>query len=197
MPWTLLRNYTSRRKCRHLKSPRSVTVSSASRSHSGCVSHQSILSIPIPLFHDNSPFPSPRYNLTLKIQGQRYPSQRSIQLTHFLSVSHQGIPLTPVPFAPWQSGLPFLRIWPWKLKVKGEGQRYPSQRSIQLTHFLFCFTSIGPTIPKIWQIEGSTGEKQIGNFTKKFAKNKIFEKLLENLLIKWKAWQGKYIYQAL
>ena len=27
-------------------------------------------------------------------------------------------------------------IWPWKVKVKGQGQRHPSQRSIQLTHFL-------------------------------------------------------------
>ena len=28
-------------------------------------------------------------------------------------------------------------IWPWKFKAKGKGQRYPSQRSIQLLHFLF------------------------------------------------------------
>ena len=27
-------------------------------------------------------------------------------------------------------------IWPRKLKVKGKGQRHPSQRSVQLTHFL-------------------------------------------------------------
>ena len=52
-------------------------------------------------FNDNwashSIWPGLPYNLTLKIQGQsqgqsqgqRYPSQHSIQLTHFLFVSHQ------------------------------------------------------------------------------------------------------------
>ena len=47
------------------------------------------------------------WKFKVKGQGQRYPSQCSVQLTHFLSVSHQGIPSTPVPFVPWQSGLPF------------------------------------------------------------------------------------------
>ena len=60
----------------------------------------------------------------VKGQGQRYPSQHSVQLTHFLSVSHQGIPSTPVPFVPWLSGLPFPRYnltlrWKSKVKVKG------------------------------------------------------------------------------
>ena len=77
-----------------------------------------------------------KYNLTLKIQGQRsrskYPSQRSIQLTHFLSV--WVILSTPVPFVPWHLGLPFPK-YNLTLKVKGQGQRYPSQRSIQLSHF--------------------------------------------------------------
>ena len=57
-------------KCRHLKSPRSLTVFSASRSHSGCVSHQSTLSTLIPFVPWQSCLPLPRYNLTLKIQGQ-------------------------------------------------------------------------------------------------------------------------------
>ena len=39
-------------------------------------------------------------------------------------------------------------IWPCKFKVKGQGQRYSSQGSIQLNHFLL-FTPIRPTIPKI------------------------------------------------
>ena len=118
-------------------SPRSLTVSSASRSHSGCVSHQGILLTPIPFVPWQSGLPSPRYNLTLKVknQGQRYPSQHSIQFTHFLSVSHQVSLSTPIPFIQWQSGLPFLRC-NLTLKVKGEGQRYPSQRSVQLTRFL-------------------------------------------------------------
>ena len=29
-------------------------------------------------------------------------------------------------------------MWPWKFQVKGQGQTYPSQHSIQLTHFLFA-----------------------------------------------------------
>ena len=93
---------------------------------------------PVPFFPWQSGLQFPRYNLTLKIQGQRYPNQRCIQLTHFLSVSQQGILSTPIPFVPWQSG-PHSRdtIWPWKFKVKGQGQRYISQRRIQLTHFLF------------------------------------------------------------
>ena len=73
------------------------------------------------------------WKFKVKGQGQRYPSQPSIQLTHFLSVSHQGILVTPVPFVPWQSGLLFLR---YNLTLKIQGQRYPSQPSIQLTHFL-------------------------------------------------------------
>ena len=51
-----------------------------------------------------------------------------------------------------------------KVKVKGQGQMNPSQCSIQLTHFL-SFTSIGPTIPKMWQIEcliGKNGFKILG-----------------------------------
>ena len=32
-------------------------------------------------------------------------------------------------------------IWPWKFKVKGQGQRYPSQCSVQLTHFLIVLYS--------------------------------------------------------
>ena len=60
----------------------------------------------------------------VKGQGQRYPSQHSVQLTHFLSVSHQGILSTPVPFVLWLSGLPFPRYnltlrWKSKVKVKG------------------------------------------------------------------------------
>ena len=75
----------SRRKRRHL---RSLSVSSASRSHSGWVLHQGILLTPVHFVSWQSGLPFQRYNLTLKIQGQRsgsrYPSQHSIQLTHFL-----------------------------------------------------------------------------------------------------------------
>ena len=52
-----------------------------------------------------------------------------------------------------------------KVKVKGILVSVASSWLIS-----FSFTSIGPTIPKIWQIECWTGEKRIWNFTKKIAK---------------------------
>ena len=62
----------------------------------------------------------------VKGQGQRCPSQCSVLLTHFLTVSHQGIISTPVPFVPWQSGLPFPR-YNLTLKFQGQGQRSRSE----------------------------------------------------------------------
>ena len=92
-------------------------------------------------FHDNRASHSRDtiWPWKFKVKGkcQKYPSQGSVLLTHFLSVSHQGVLSTPVPFVLWQSGLPFPRYnLTLKIKVKGQGQRHPSQRSIQLTHFL-------------------------------------------------------------
>ena len=66
-----LKTRMSRRKRRHLKSPQSLTVSSATRSHNGCLLHQGILLTPIPFIPWHSGLSFPRYNLTLKIQGQR------------------------------------------------------------------------------------------------------------------------------
>ena len=56
----------------------------------------------------------------VKGQGQMCSSQHSVQLTHFLSVSHQDILSTPIPFVSWQSGLPFPR---YNLTFKIKGQR--------------------------------------------------------------------------
>ena len=86
------------------------------------------------------------WKFKVKGQDQMYPSQCSIQLTHFLSVSHQGILSTPVPFVPWQTGLPFPR---YNLTLKIQGQRYPSQRTIQLTHFL----NVSPGLHKVGDSE--------------------------------------------
>ena len=90
------------------------------------------------LLHDNRTSDSRDtiwpWKFKVKGQGQRYPSQHCVQLTHLLSVSHQGIPSTPVPLVPWLSGLPFPR---YSLNFKIQGQRCPSQPSIKLTHFLF------------------------------------------------------------
>ena len=73
-----------------------------------------------------TPVPNSILCLEVKGQGQRYSSQHSVQFAHILCVSHQDIVSTPVPFVPWQSGLPFPR---YNLALKIQGQRYPSQRS--------------------------------------------------------------------
>ena len=91
------------------KGQRQPSQRSIKLTHFLSVSHQGILSTPVPFVPWQTGLPFPRNTLTIKIQGQRYPSEPSIQLTHFLSVSHQGILLTPVPFIPWQLGLPFPR----------------------------------------------------------------------------------------
>ena len=85
-------------------------------------------------------------------------------------------------------------IWPSKFKVKGQGQSYPSQRSIQLSHFFFCFTSFAPTIPKIWQIECSTGENGFKILHKKIAKKQVWGIIFPKLK-NWKAWWGGYTHR--
>ena len=181
-----------------------------------------MLLTPVPFIPWQSGLSFPRYNLTLKIQGQRYPSQRNILLTHFLSVSHQGILSTPVlsfhdnrPSHSWDT------IWPWKFKVKGTPVSTASSRLISVVLHIrasyrlpslslhdnrsshsrdtiwpkkfkvkgqgtlisvasswlifFYFTSIGPTIPRIWQIECSTGENRSEILWKKLLKKKLWQ----------------------
>ena len=114
-------------------------------------------------FHDNRASHSRDmiwpWKFKVKGQGQSYASQCCVQLTHSLSVSLQNTLSTPVPFVPWQSGLPF----PWyNLTLKTQGQSYDSQRSIQLTRFCggphqgilsipvpFSSIAIGLPIPEI------------------------------------------------
>ena len=113
----------------------------------------------------------------MKIQGQGH-GQGQTWWSH-LRPNVQSICLL---FVSWQSNHFWLRYiansrfdleapFPrHNLTVKIQGQRYPSHRSIQLTHFLFCFTSNGPTIPKIWQLECSTGENAFSISGKKLLK---------------------------
>ena len=114
-------------------------------------------------FHDNQASHSWDTIWPCKIQGQRYPSQYSIQFTQFCSVSHQGMLSTPVPFVPWQSGLPFPRH-NLTLRIQVRGQRSKVKIKGALVNVVsswlisFYFTSSGPIIPKIWQIECLTGE---------------------------------------
>ena len=146
----------SRRKRQHLKSPRSLTVSSASRSHSGCLLHQGILLTPIPFVPWPSGLPFPIYNF----QGQRSPSQCSVQLTHFLSVSHQGILSTrarrfPLPDGPGQVKLPVGRVDLNRFflfvsyKQIKEFQNSWSRASNDVDSCPFRSMTIGPPIPEI------------------------------------------------
>ena len=183
----------SRRKRRHLKSPRSLTVSSTSRSHSGCISHQGMHAIDSHPFHPMTilpPIPKIQFDLEnsrSKVKVKDTPVSAAsfwlISLVFHIRVSYWLLSLsfhdnrashsrdtiwpskfkvrgTPVSAASsllisvvfhirasyWLLSLSFHdnrashsrdTIWPWKFKVKGEGQRYPRQRSIQMTHFLF------------------------------------------------------------
>ena len=85
-------------------------------------------------FHDNRASHSRDtiwpWKFKVKGEGQRYPSQHCVQLPHFLCVSHQGIPSTPVPFVPWLSGLPFSR---YNLTLEIQGQRWKSKVKVKGT----------------------------------------------------------------
>ena len=131
----------SRRKRWNLKSPKSLPVSSALRSHSGCVLHQGILSTLSLSFHDNQASFSQdtiwTWKFKVKGKGKIYPSQHSVLLTHFLSVSHQGnLSTPPLSFHDNRASYSRDTIWPWKFKVKRKGQIYPSQHSVLLTDYL-------------------------------------------------------------
>ena len=134
----------SRRKCRHLKSPRSPTVSSAPRSHSGCVLHQGILSTRVPFVPWQSGLTFPRQKLTLlensrskvKVKGTPVSAASTwlISLVFHIGASYR---LPPLPFHDNRASDSRDTIWPWKIKVTGHGQRSGSKVSL----------SIGPTIP--------------------------------------------------
>ena len=114
-------NQTSQRKRQHLKSPRSVTASSVSRSHNGCVLHQAMLSIPVPFIPWQSSLLFLRYNSTLKIQGQRSRSkvlQSSwlISLVFYIRASYR---LPSLSFHDNRDSHSRDTIWLWKFKVKG------------------------------------------------------------------------------
>ena len=91
---------------------------------------------------------------TLKLQGQGHGCGQRAK-----SYSQPSILLIRFPFISHQSDQQFLRykyfdIWPWNIQGQGhEGAQRSSTHiipSIQTMHFLFCFTSMGPTIPEIW-----------------------------------------------
>ena len=180
-----------------MTSRRSLTVSSASRSHSGCVLHQGMHAINSRPFHSITilpPVPEIQFDLEnsrskVKVKGTPVSTASFwlISLVFHIRASYQllsppfqdnqashseikfdlensrskvKVKGTPVSAASiWLISLVFhIRtsyrlpslsfhdnpashswdiIWPWKFKVKGQGQRYLSQSRMQLTHFLF------------------------------------------------------------
>ena len=92
--------------------------------------------LPSLLFHDNRASHSQDtiWPWKLKVKGTPVSIASSWLISVVFHIRASSILLIPVPFIPWQSGFPFPRH---KLTFKIQGQRYPSQRSIQLTHFLF------------------------------------------------------------
>ena len=126
-------NQTSWRKRRHLNSHGSLTVSSAPRSHNGRVSHQGILSTPVPFVLWQLGLLFLRYIFTSKIQGQRSRSTVPqsafswlISLVFHIRASYR---LPSLSFH--DNRVSHLRdtILPWKFKVKGQGQRSMSKIS--------------------------------------------------------------------
>ena len=136
----------SRRKRWHLKSPRSLTVSSASRSHSGCVLHQGMHAIDSRPFHSMTigpPIPEIQFDLEnsrskVKVKGTPVSAASFwlISLVFYIRASYQ-LPSPSFHDNPNRASHSQDIIWPWKfkVKVKGQGHRHPSH-SIQLTHFL-------------------------------------------------------------
>ena len=90
--------------------------------------------LPSLLFHDNRASHSWDKNwpwkFKVKDQGLRNPNQCSVQLTHFLNFSHQGIISTTVPFVPWQSRIAFPT---YNLILKIQGQRSRSNIKVKGT----------------------------------------------------------------
>ena len=134
----------SRRNRRHLKSSRSLTISSSSRSHGGCVLHQAMNAIDSCPFHSMTirpPIPKIQFDLEnsrskVKVKGTPV-SAASFWLISLVFHIRASYRLSSLSFYDNQASHSRDTIWPWKFKVKGQGKRYPSQRSIQLTHFLF------------------------------------------------------------
>ena len=80
-------------------------------------------------------------NLTMKIQGQGHKWGQS-----WKSQRGSNIQSTHIPFAPCQSGIPFLsynffKIWPWKSRVKIMGEVKFQSHNVGLTSYRFTSLS--------------------------------------------------------
>ena len=154
------------------------------------VSHQGILSTPV-LFLSMTirpPVPEIKFDLENSRSKVKVESTPVSAVSHYLSVSHQGILSTPVPFVPWQSGLPFLRynLNLKKLKVKGQNIMYPSQHIIQLTSFLFVSHQLDEPFLRYGTYKVRLQKTDLKFYAKKSLKNLLAEFLWN--LIRWKSW---------
>ena len=154
---------------------------SAQLTHFLRVWHQGILSTSFPFVPSKSGLPFPRCNLIVKnlrskVKIKRTPvSTASSWLISLLF--DQDILSTPVPFVPWQSGLPFPRYntWLWKFKVKW--QMCPSQRSIQLTHFLLFSHESDQAFLRYDKYNDRLWKKRIWTFMKKKIAKKVSDRI--------------------
>ena len=126
----------SRRKCHHLKSPQSLTVSSASRSCIVVVFYiRASYWLPSLSFHDNRASHSwdTIWPWKFKVKGTPVSaaSRWLISLVFHIRPSNR---LPSLSFHDNRASHSWDTICPWKFKVKGQGQRYPSQCRVQLTH---------------------------------------------------------------
>ena len=111
-----------------------------------------------------------------------------------------------IPFVPYNYSNPsflrygYLKIWPWKSKVKYEvicrGQIVGPVPNQPINECTFCFISIGPIIPKIWPIECLTVKKKTSEILTTKTAKKVSKKFFINS-IRWVTWLGGYIYQVL
>ena len=144
-------------------------------------------------FHDNRASHSrdriQPWKFKVKGQGQMYLSQHSVQLTLSL-VFHirASYRLPSVSSHDNRASHSRDTVWPWKFKVKGQDQRYPNQRSVQLTHFVLVSRQLDQPFLRYEKYNVRRG-KRIWKFTKKIAKTKFQTEFLQNLA-SWKPWQG-------
>ena len=106
----------------HLKSPRSLTVSSASRSHSGSVSHQGILSTPVPFVPRQSGLPEIQFDFNnsrskVKVKGALVSAASSwlISLVFYIGATYR---LPSLSFLDNRAAHSRDTIWPWIFKVR-------------------------------------------------------------------------------
>ena len=168
----------SRQKRRHRKSLRSLTLSSASMSRSGCVSHQGILSTPFrsmtigpPIFEIQFDLQNSRSKTKVKGTPVSAVSRWLISLVFHIRASYR---LPSLSFYAWQSGLPFRRC---SLTLKIQCQRSRSKVS-----FLYHINWTNGNHSYDMANRMFNCRKTDSKFKKKMAKQMFLTKFLPNLI---------------